>query len=84
MPRATSSSLSLLLAIAFLGGTAAAQSDSWPRFRGATNADHSPDTGLLKKWPDDGPNRLWLFDQAGMGYSGFSIEDGPSAHWPAM
>ncbi len=52
---------------------AGAQSDSWPRFRGAANTDHSPDTGLLKTWPEDGPKRLWLYEKAGMGYSGFSV-----------
>lgn len=65
-----------LLCIVLLCGITAAQSESWPRFRGATNADHSPDKGLLKAWPEDGPNRLWLFDKAGSGYSGFSIQEG--------
>lgn len=50
-----------------------AQSESWPRFRGPTNTDHSPDTGLLKSWPKGGPKRLWLYEEAGMGYSGFSV-----------
>ncbi|MEQ8767022.1 MAG: PQQ-binding-like beta-propeller repeat protein [Planctomycetota bacterium] len=48
--------------------------DSWPRFRGSSNADHSPDTALLEKWPENGPKRLWLYDKAGNGYSGFSIQ----------
>lgn len=52
----------------------AAQSDSWSRFRGADGKDHSPDKGLLKTWPKDGPKRLWLFEEAGAGYSGFSIK----------
>ncbi|MEE2886206.1 MAG: PQQ-binding-like beta-propeller repeat protein [Planctomycetota bacterium] len=50
-----------------------AQSESWPRFRGPANTDHSPDTGLLKSWPKGGPKRLWLHEKAGMGYSGFSV-----------
>ena len=65
-----------LLCTVFLSGIAAAQSDAWPRFRGANNADHSPDQGLLKAWPEGGPNRLWLFEKAGSGYSGFSIQEG--------
>lgn len=52
---------------------AVAQTETWPRFRGGSNTDHSPDSGLLKSWPQDGPKRLWLFEDAGEGYSGFSV-----------
>lgn len=48
----------------------------WPAFRGPNGTDVSPDTGLLKDWPTDGPEQLWVFDDAGMGYSGFSIVGG--------
>jgi len=47
----------------------------WPGWRGADRNDHSPDKGLLKEWPADGPERIWLFDEAGLGYAGFSIVD---------
>ena len=43
--------------------------------RGPAGNDHSPDQGLLKKWPDGGPERVWLFENAGNGYSGFSVRD---------
>ncbi len=49
---------------------------NWPAFRGADGTGVSPDTGLLDSWPADGPKRLWIFEDAGMGYSGFSIVDG--------
>ncbi|MCA8956986.1 MAG: PQQ-like beta-propeller repeat protein [Planctomycetes bacterium] len=71
-----------LLGLLLLATAAAAQQGdtsrpaSWPRFRGAVNSDHSPDTGLLKKWPEDGPPRRWLYSNAGNGYSGFSVADG--------
>ncbi len=48
----------------------------WPAFRGADGKDISPDTGLLKEWPSNGPEQLWVFDDAGMGYSGFAIVGG--------
>jgi outer membrane protein assembly factor BamB len=49
---------------------------SWPQWRGPTRNDHSPDTGLLKSWPESGPKRVWLSTNTGLGYSGFAIVDG--------
>lgn len=48
----------------------------WPQFRGADRSDISPDTGLLRQWPADGPKQLWLYENAGIGYSGPSVVDG--------
>lgn len=45
----------------------------WPHWRGPNRDDHSPDKGLLKKWPEAGPKRVWLFENAGLGYAGYSI-----------
>jgi len=53
-----------------------AQSADWPQWRGANQNDHSPDTGLLKSWPNGGPRQLWVFKDAGLGYSGFSVVNG--------
>lgn len=57
-------------------GTTGAGAASWPQWRGPMQNDISPDQGLLKEWPQDGPKKLWTFENAGMGYSGFSIVDG--------
>jgi len=51
-------------------------SASWPQWRGPRQDDISPDQDLLKEWPAGGPKKLWSYDQAGMGYSGFSIAGG--------
>jgi len=48
-------------------------SADWPQFRGADRTDISPDTGLLRQWPADGPKLKWTFEKAGIGYSGPSI-----------
>lgn len=48
----------------------------WPQWRGPDRTDVSRETGLLKSWPEGGPARIWLFEDAGMGYSGFSVVDG--------
>jgi len=50
--------------------------EDWPRWRGPDLSDHSPDKGLLKKWPDEGPKQVWLFKDAGIGYSGPAISNG--------
>ena len=48
----------------------------WNQWRGEGRRGHSPDTGLLKKWPDGGPKRLWLFENCGYGYSAPSVVGG--------
>lgn len=68
-------SLRELVAIAALTLSVANAAD-WPQWRGPSRNDRSPDTGLLKEWPKDGPKRAWLFDNAGLGYAGYSISGG--------
>src|SRR5262245_45609070 len=48
-------------------------SADWPQWRGPERTDVSAETGLLKSWPEKGPKRLWLFNQAGNGYSSFAV-----------
>lgn len=43
---------------------------------GEARRDHSPDKGLLTQWPQEGPRRAWLFENAGLGYAGYSIVQG--------
>jgi outer membrane protein assembly factor BamB len=45
----------------------------WPQFRGANRDDHSPDTGLLKEWPKDGPPLAWKVTGIGDGYTSVSV-----------
>ncbi len=45
-----------------------AMADDWPRFLGPNNDCSSAETGLLKKWPKDGPKKLWEVDK-GAGYA---------------
>ncbi len=46
---------------------------NWPTWRGPNRDDISPEKGLLKEWPAEGPKMVWMFDKAGIGYSGYSI-----------
>ena len=36
----------------------------------------SPEKGLLKKWPREGPPLVWKYSQCGDGYSGVAIAEG--------
>jgi outer membrane protein assembly factor BamB len=48
----------------------------WPQFRGPDRNDVSKETGLLREWPDGGPEQVWLSREVGLGYSGPAIVDG--------
>ena len=63
----------VLLACAF--ATTASALD-WPRWRGPDRTDLSKEAGLLKQWPAEGPKQVWIFKNAGKGYSGPSIVGG--------
>ncbi|MDB6120450.1 MAG: bamB 1 [Verrucomicrobiaceae bacterium] len=49
------------------------QANDWPRWRGADFDDQSKETGLLKEWPAEGPKKVWMNEDAGLGYSGFAV-----------
>ena len=47
----------------------------WTGWRGADRTGVSTETGLLQEWPSNGPKRIWLSEEAGLGYSSFSVVD---------
>lgn len=54
----------------------AADAPYWPQFHGPRRDNLSTETGLLKKWPEGGPKRLWTARGIGSGFAGVSIADG--------
>lgn len=58
------------------GSTASSADGNWARWRGPNQSNVSSETGLLKKWPSSGPEKLWSFDKAGHGYSSMIVVDG--------
>lgn len=50
--------------------------DDWPQFRGPNRDGKSSETGLLQKWPKQGPTLLWSSDRIGTGYSSPAIANG--------
>ncbi|MBF0197585.1 MAG: PQQ-like beta-propeller repeat protein [Planctomycetes bacterium] len=53
-----------------------AQTGEWHQFHGPNRLNISPDTALLKKWPAEGPPKLWTFGACGKGYSGVIVAEG--------
>src|SRR5438034_7734290 len=76
MKRYISSSVPVFAFALDLLGSSWAGSFDWPQWRGPDRTDVSRETGLLKEWPSGGPRRLWLYKNAGNGYSGPAIATG--------
>ncbi|HUE14063.1 MAG TPA: PQQ-binding-like beta-propeller repeat protein [Planctomycetaceae bacterium] len=65
----------------------ATTASDWPTFRGSDRTAVSKETGLLAKWPTDGPHLAWKARGAGRGYASLAIAgdhiltlgDGPSS-----
>ncbi len=76
MNRFVSPRFSVLLAVFWLPLLAFGGGFDWPQWRGPDRTDVSRESGLLKEWPSGGPKRLWLFKNAGNGYSGPAIVNG--------
>ena len=71
----TIAALCLCFSAAFVtrsDGMAASTSD-WPQWRGPERSGRSPETGLLKQWPAEGPKLVWQVNDIGDGYSTPSV-----------
>ena len=68
--------LTAILLVGFGAAAQAADNFDWPQWRGPDRSDVSRETGLLKSWPTSGPRKIWMFENAGQGYAGFSIVNG--------
>jgi len=58
------------------GQATAAAAAEWPSFRGGEHDGKSPDTGLLKEWPAEGPPLLWKAEGIGAGFSSVAVSGG--------
>ncbi|MEP3480761.1 MAG: PQQ-binding-like beta-propeller repeat protein [Fuerstiella sp.] len=57
--------------LSLLGSTTTA--DDWTCFRGADRSGRTTETGLKKSWPENGPKKVWVSKDAGIGYSNFAV-----------
>jgi outer membrane protein assembly factor BamB len=48
----------------------------WPEFHGARRDNISRETGLLEKWPEEGPRLIWKYSGCGRGYACVSVAEG--------
>ena len=60
----------------FIGIAVAQENCEWPCFHGLYRNNKSDETGLLKKWPETGPEMLWTVTGLGKGFSTVSIAEG--------
>ncbi|MCU0456164.1 MAG: PQQ-binding-like beta-propeller repeat protein [Bacteroidales bacterium] len=67
--------LSILILIAFVANMTSAPAQDWPQFLGPDRNNTSPQKGLLRSWPQKGPEILWT-TSVGKGYGGPVIKDG--------
>ena len=57
-------------------GVACSEPRDWPQFLGPTRDSISKETGLLRKWPPEGPPLVWKAKGLGHGYSSVSVSGG--------
>jgi outer membrane protein assembly factor BamB len=48
----------------------------WPQWGGPARNGISPEKGLLKTWPKEGPVLVWTFEDAGLGYTAPAVVGG--------
>ena len=48
----------------------------WPTWRGANRDGRSPDTGLMREWPQGGPRLLMTVKNLGAGFSSVAVSGG--------
>jgi outer membrane protein assembly factor BamB len=51
----------------------AATATDWPRWQGPGGTRISPESGLLKEWPADGPPLIWTATGLGTGYGSMAV-----------
>ncbi len=64
-----------LVAIAVMATACNGLAADWPQYLGPDRNSNSPETGLLRSWPEGGPEVVWTV-AVGRGYGGPVIQDG--------
>jgi outer membrane protein assembly factor BamB len=53
-----------------------ALAEDWPQFHGPRRDNRSTETGLLRQWPEGGPELAWRKEDLGHGFASVAIADG--------
>jgi outer membrane protein assembly factor BamB len=64
-----------LVTIILLAAASMLLGADWPQYRGPQQDGSSPERGLLKQWPSDGPKEIWKTPLTD-GFSSFAVADG--------
>lgn len=51
-------------------------SAEWNQWRGPNRDGKSVESGLLAAWPESGPERVWMIESLGAGYSSLAVANG--------
>ncbi len=65
----------VFLCIVVLAGITNVYAQDWPQFLGPERNSTSSQKGILRSWPEQGPEVLWKVD-VGIGYGGTVVKDG--------
>jgi len=57
----------------FTLGIASSFASDWPQYRGPNADGTSPETGILKTWPKEGPRQVWKIDKLGESFGSFAV-----------
>lgn len=66
----------ILLIVTFIFSAILIEAQTPTRWRGSEGNGIYPENGLLKKWPANGPEIAWHFDELGSGYSSPAFANG--------
>lgn len=66
----------ILTALLTTAATLPIQAEDWPQWGGPTRDHKSAEKGLLQKWPEAGPKRVWLVENLGPGYAAPAVANG--------
>ncbi len=73
MPRGVQIAIVTLTLLAFVSPGSLSSAEDWPQWRGIDRNGLTTETGLLKEWPSEGPEQVWISREAGLGYAGPAI-----------
>ena len=66
----------LLASLITLSLSAQDHKGDWPQWRGPNRDGTASSRGLLREWPEQGPEQLWQVDSVGVGYSSLAVKNG--------
>ncbi len=64
-----------ILTTVFVLSCPVVNAQDWPQFLGPERNSTSPQKGLLRSWPESGPEIIWSTD-VGIGYGGPVVKNG--------